>query len=78
MAGKPNSREFSSQYVHTPPHLPGRGDAVSGQSHRQRPPGAVTPSSLMIKGDYDSTYGYGGGESNGHFENDLRVFNKQF
>ncbi len=40
--------------------------------------GAVTPSSLMIKGDYDSTYGYGGGESNGHFENDLRVFNKQF
>ena len=70
MAGKPNSREFSSQYVHTPPHLPGRGDAVSGQSHRQR--------SLMIKGDYDSTYGYGGGESNGHFENDLRVFNKQF
>ena len=86
MAGKPNSREFSSQYVHTPPHLPGRGDAVSGQSHRQRPPsesggsgadfhnGAVTPSSLMIKGDYDSTYGYGGGESNGHFENDLCVF----
>ncbi len=56
MAGKPNSREFSSQYVHTPPHLPGR----------------------MIKGDYDSTYGYGGGESNGHFENDLCVFNKQF
>lgn len=90
MAGKPNSREFSSQYVHTPPHLPGRGDAVSGQSHRQRPPsesggsgadfhnGAVSPSSLMIKGDYDSTYGYGGGESNGHFENDLCVFNKQF
>jgi len=39
---------------------------------------AVTPSSLMIKGDYDSTYGYGGGETNGHFENDPCVFNKQF
>ena len=38
----------------------------------------VTPARLMIKGDYDSTYGYGGGEASGHFENDLRVFNKQF
>lgn len=38
----------------------------------------VTPARLMIKGDYDSTYGYGGGEASGHFENDFRIFNKQF
>jgi hypothetical protein len=39
---------------------------------------SVTPTGLMIKGNYDSTYGYGGGGTNGHFENDLCVFNKQF
>ena len=36
-----------------------------------------TPTGLMIKGDYDSTYGYGGGETNGRFEKISAYFKKQ-
>lgn len=37
---------------------------------------SVTPTGLMIKGDYDSTYGYGGGETNGRFEKISAFFKK--
>lgn len=38
---------------------------------------SVSPTSLMIKGDYDSTCGYGGGETNGRFEKISAFFKKQ-
>ena len=38
---------------------------------------SVTPIGLKVEGDFDSTFGYGGGESTGKFEKIAAYFKKE-
>ncbi len=38
---------------------------------------SVTPIGLKVEGDYDSTHGYGGGETLGRFEKIAAYFKKE-